>query len=69
MEPALASLQQGATPQVYVLIADTWLASLEILPTAGHLAAIDEGAKLFPTDQTLKDRVEALHQRFHPQAN
>jgi hypothetical protein len=64
LKPAFAALQQGATPQTYVLIADAWLASSKILPTAANLAVIDDGAKLFPNDLTLKDRIEALRQRF-----
>ena len=64
LKPAFAALQQGATPQTYVLIADAWLASSKILPTAANLAVIDDGAKLFPNDLALKDRVEALRHRF-----
>ena len=64
LKPAFASLQQGATPQTYVLIADAWLASSEILPTAANLAVIDEGTKLFPNDPSLRDRTEALRKLF-----
>ena len=64
LKPAFAALQQGATPQTYVLIADAWLVSSKILPTAANLAVIDDGARLFPNDLALKDRVEALRQRF-----
>jgi hypothetical protein len=46
------------------LIADAWLASSVILPTAANLAVVDQGVQLFPRDPTLKVRVEALRQRF-----
>jgi hypothetical protein len=39
-------------PDLYELIAETWSHS-SIKPTSGHLAAIDEGVKLFPYDMNL----------------
>ena len=64
LKPAFAALQQGAAPQTYILIADAWLASSVILPTEANLAVVDQGVQLFPSDPTLKERVEALRQRF-----
>ena len=64
LKPAFVALQQESTPRIYVLIADVWLASSVISPTEANLAVIDQGAQLFPSDPTLKERVEALRQRF-----
>jgi hypothetical protein len=64
LKPAFAALQQESTPQNYLLIADAWLASSVIEPTAANLAVIDPGAQLYPNDPTLKERVDALRQRF-----
>ena len=63
LSPAFAALKQEGTPQTYVLIADVWLASA-VAPTEANLAVVDEGARLFPNEPTLKGRVEALRQRF-----
>jgi hypothetical protein len=64
LKPAFAALQQESTPQTYILIADAWLVSSVILPTAANLAVVDQGVQLFPSDPTLKERVQALRQRF-----
>ena len=64
LKPAFAALQQESAAQTYVLIADAWLASSEIPPTAANLAVIDQGAQFFPNDPTLKERIEALRKRF-----
>jgi len=64
LKPAFAALQQESAAQTYVLIADAWLASSGIPPTAANLAVIDQGAQFFPNDPTLKERIEALRKRF-----
>jgi hypothetical protein len=64
MRPVFAALQQNPTPQGFALVADVWLNVSGILPTAANLAVLEEGAKQFPNDPTLKDRIEALRKRF-----
>jgi hypothetical protein len=49
-------------PEVYELIADVW-AGLTATPTRGHLAVLDEGARLFPRRSHLVLRTAELYLR------
>lgn len=51
--------QPPALPEIYELMAEAWAASA-FTPTAAHLAAIEQGVKLFPRDATLVYRAAEL---------
>ncbi len=66
----IACDQPPAVPEVYELMADAW-AHIATPPTAGHLAAIDQGVKLFPRQATLVYRAAELraHNGFPAEAH
>ena len=63
LEPLFAARAAApALPEVYELIGDVW-ASSAVKPTLGHLAALDEGVKLFPRRAALVWRAAELYAR------
>jgi hypothetical protein len=55
LEPLLmARMQAPRSPEIYTLFADAW-AKTATTPPAQHIALVDEGVKLFPGDQALRE--------------